>query len=89
MTEKEKQPADSNSTIRLLLGLLAVPAFMVGKEIYKKYKKKKESEDTNGKINKKEVKETLPDSLTGDLFTGAVEMYCKSKATPWNCKVTA
>lgn len=49
MTEKEKQPADSNSTIRLLLGLLAVPAFMVGKEIYKKYKKKKESEDTNGK----------------------------------------
>lgn len=29
------------------------------------------------KINKKEVKETLPDSLTGDLFTGAVEMYCK------------
>lgn len=49
MTEKEKQPADSNSKIRLLLGLLAVPAFMVGKEIYKKYEKKKESEDTNGK----------------------------------------
>lgn len=49
MTEKEKQPADNNSTIRLLLGLLAVPAFMMGKEIYKKYKTKKESEDTNGK----------------------------------------
>lgn len=29
------------------------------------------------KINKKEVKETLPDSLTEDLFTGAVEIHCK------------
>lgn len=47
MTEKEKQPADSNSKIQVLLGLLAVPAFMVGKEIYKKYKKKKESQVTS------------------------------------------